>query len=219
MHGAFALNNAYFPIPYEDRALGVRLQFANSLLGFASQITSANQTMQGQFVKGNKTAGEFNTTMAMAGDRLTQSAIFLDDQLFAPLRTILLSDTLQYQTNVRVFDKETGQFIDVDMTTLRDTPLDFDIAAGLIPAEEMASTEFFQVLLQTIMSVPDLNTEFKVTDAICYLAEMRGVKYLRRFQRSQQEMQQMAQEQMQQALAMEQGKAQIAAQTNQGNQQ
>lgn len=223
MHGAFALNNAYFPIPYEDRALGVRLQFANSLLGFASQITSANQTMQGQFVKGNKTAGEFNTTMAMAGDRLTQSAIFLDDQLFAPLRTILLSDTLQYQSNVRVFDKETGQFIDVDMTTLRDTPLDFDIAAGLIPAEEMASTEFFQVLLQTIMSVPDLNTEFKVTDAICYLAEMRGVKYLRRFQRSQQEMQQMAQAQMQQALAMEQGKAQISAQadarTQQGNQQ
>ena len=194
--------------------MGVRLNFANSLLGFASQITSANQTMQGQFVRGNKTAGEFNTTMSMAGDRLTQSAIFIDDQFFAPLRTILLSDTLQYQSNVKVFDKESGQFIDVDMTTLRDTPLDFDIAAGLIPAEELASTEFFQVLLQTLMSSPDLNMEFRTTEALCYLAEMKGVKYLRRFQRSQQEIQQMQQAQLQQSLAMEQGKAQISAQAD-----
>lgn len=213
-HGSFALNQAYFAIPYEDRALGVRLNFANSLLGFASQITSANQTMQGQFVRGNKTAGEFNTTMSMAGDRLTQSAIFIDDQFFAPLRTILLSDTLQYQSNVKVFDKESGQFIEVDMTTLRDTPLDFDIAAGLIPAEELASTEFFQVLLQTLMSRPDLNMEFRTTEALCYLAEMKGVKYLRRFQRSQQEIQQMQQAQLQQSLAMEQGKAQISAQAD-----
>ncbi len=67
--------------------------------------------MQGQFVRGNKTAGEFNTTMAMAGDRLLSSAIFIDDQFFSPLRTILLSDTLQYQADIQVFDKEAGQFI------------------------------------------------------------------------------------------------------------
>lgn len=208
MHGSFNLNQAYFPIPYEDRAMGVRINFANALLGFSSQITSANQTMQGQFVKGNKTAGEFNTTMQMAGDRLTQSAIFLDDQFFGPLRVILLRDTLQYQSNVRVYDKEAAQFIDVDMNTLRDNELDFDIAAGLLPANEMASLDFFQVLIQSIMARQDLSAEFKTMEALCYMAETNGVKYLRRFLKSQQEIQ----AEQQQQIQMMQAQAQIEAQ-------
>lgn len=206
MHGSFQLNQAYFPIPYEDRAMGVRLNYANNLLGFSSQITSANQTMQGQFVKGNKSAGEFNTTMAMAGDRLVQSAIFLDDQFFAPLRTILLRDTLQYQASIQVYDKEAGQFIQVDMNQLRANELDFDIAAGLLPANELASVEFLQVLVQSIMARQDLSAEFKTMDAICYIGEMNGVKYLRRFLKSAEERQAEQQQQMammQQQLAMQ----------------
>ena len=202
MHGSFALSQAYYAIPYEDRALGVRIQQANTLLGFANQITSSNQVMQGQFVKGNKTAGEFNTTMAMAGDRLLQSAIFLDDQFFSPARTILLSDTLQYQANIKVFDKESGEFVDVDMNKLRDAPLDFDIAAGLIPAEELASAEFLQVMIQTFMSRPDLDADFKSMEALCYIAEVRGVKYLKRFMRSAEEKMQKQQEQIQMAQAV-----------------
>jgi hypothetical protein len=196
MHGSFALSNAYYAIPYEDRALGVRISQANNLLGFSSQIAATNPTMQGQFVKGNKTAGEFNTTMAMAGDRLLQSAIFLDDQFFAPLRTILMSDTLQYQNDVTVFDRETGQFLKVNMAELRDAPLDFDIAAGLLPANELVSTEFFQVLIQTFMSRQDLAMDFKAIDALCYLAETQGVKYLSRFLRTDQEKVQFIQRQL-----------------------
>ena len=207
MHGSFRPSDAYFPIPYEDRALGVRLNFANSLLGFSSQITSANQVMQGQFVRGNKTAGEFNTTMAMAGDRLLSSAIFIDDQFFSPLRTILLSDTLQYQADIQVFDKEAGQFIQINMNELREQPLDFDIAAGLLPTDELASLEFFQVIMQTMMSRPDLDAEFKSIEALCYLAEMKGVKYLKRFLRSAEERQAI----MQQQLAMQSAQQQVAA--------
>lgn len=204
MHGSFPLSQAYHAIPYEDRALGVRLQYANNLLGFSSQITSANQTMQGQHVKGNKTADEFNTTMAAAGDRLIQSAIFFDDQFFGPLRTILLRDTLQYQNNIRLYDKNSGQFIDIDMTTLRDNELDFDIAAGLLPADEMASLSFMQTLIQTIMTQPELTQEFKSMDAICYLAEMNGVKYLRRFLKTEEEKMQAMQQQLAQMQAMQQ---------------
>lgn len=215
MHGSFRLSDAYFPIPYEDRALGVRLNFANSLLGFASQITSANQTMQGQFVKGNKTASEFGTTMAMAGDRLVQSAIFLDDQFFAPLRTILMSDTLQYQNNIQVFNKESGDFIDVDMSELRNAPLDFEIAAGLVPAEEIESLDALQVLIQTIMSREDLSQEFKTVDAICYIADLMGVKYLKRFQKSSEQMQAEMQARVQQQLQMLQAQKQIESQAAQ----
>lgn len=203
MHGSFPLNQAYYAIPYEDRAMGVRLQYANNLLSFSSQITSANQTMQGQFVKGNKTAGEFNTTMSMAGDRLIQSAIFFDDQFFAPLRVILLRDTLQYQSNIRMYDKEQGAFIDIDMTQLRENELDFDIAAGLLPASDMASAEFMQMMMQTIMTRQDLDSEFKTMDAICYIAEVNGVKYLRRFLKSAAEKQQEQQQQMQQMAQMQ----------------
>lgn len=190
------IQSAYYPIPYEDRAMGVRLAQANQLLSLSSPIAGTNPAMEGQFIKGNKTAGEFNTIMASAGDRILLSAIFMDDQFFSPLRTILLSDTLQYQGSVRVFDKTAGDFIEIDMTQLREQPLDFEIAAGLIPAEDMASSEFLQVLIQTFMARPDLNMEFKPVDALCYLAEMKGVKYLSRFIRSDAEKQQMLQQQM-----------------------
>lgn len=216
MHGAFNLTNAYYAIPYEDRALGVRISQANSLLGFSSQIAATNPTMQGQFVRGNKTAGEFNTTMSMAGDRILQSAIFLDDQFFAPLRTILMSDTLQYQNNVVVFDRQTGEFIKIDMSTLREAPLDFDIADGLLPANDLATPEFFQVLIQTFMSRQDLALDFKAIDALCFLAESNGVKYLSRFIRTPEEKVQYMQQQLMLQAAAVQPLQQ--AQPQQGNQ-
>ena len=200
MSQAVPITSAYYSIPYEDRAMGVRISQANALLGFASPISGTNQAMEGQFIRGNKSAQEFNSIMASAGDRILQSAVFFDDQFMSPLRTILLSDTLQYQNDIKLFDKDSGQFVEVKMDQLREQPLDFEIAAGLLPASEMASLDFLQVLLQTFMSRPDLDRRFKSIDALCYIAETRGVKYLTRFLRSEAEIQQM----QQQALAMQQ---------------
>lgn len=208
MHGTASITQAYYSIPYEDRALGLRTQQANSLLGFASPISGTNSAMQGQFVRGNKSASEFNTIMSSAGDRLLQSAIFFDDQFFSPVRTILRSDTLQYQNNVKVFDRETGEFVEVDMNQLQANPLDFDIAAGLIPADQMASSEFLMTLLQTIGSREDLTQEFKTMDALCYIAETNGVKYLKRFLKTAEEKNQEMQTRLQQAQAMMQIQAQ-----------
>lgn len=206
------IQSAYYPIPYEDRAMGARIGQANQLLSFASPIAGTNPAMEGQFIKGNKTAGEFNTIMASAGDRVLTSAIFFDDQFFGPLRTILLADTLQYQSNISVYSKDQGDFIDVDMAQLREQPIDFEIAAGLIPADEMASLDFFQVIMQTLMSRPDLNMEFKSIEALCYLAETKGVKYLTRFMRSAEEKQQMMQQQM--AMVQAQAQAENAGQSD-----
>lgn len=209
------MQQAYYAIPYEDRALGVRISQANQLLSFASPIAGTNPAMEGQFIKGNKSAQEFNSIMASAGDRVLMAAIFFDDQFLGPLRTILLADTLQYQNNIRVYNRDAGEFIDIDMAQLRDQPIDFEIAAGLIPADQMASLDFLQVIMQTIMSMPELNQEFKSVEAICYLAETKGVKYLTRFMRSAQERQEMQQQQLQ----MMQAQAQIQEQArNQGGQ-
>lgn len=210
---------AYYAIPYEDRAMGVRISQANQLLSFASPIAGTNPAMEGQFIKGNKTAGEFNTIMASAGDRVLMAAIFFDDQFLGPLRTILLADTLQYQNNIRVYNRDAGDFVDIDMAQLRDQPIDFEIAAGLIPADQMASLDFLQVIMQTLMSRPDLNMEFKSIEALCYLAETKGVKYLTRFLRSQEEKQQMQQQQMAQMAQQMQMQEQIKNQGNQDSQQ
>lgn len=218
MSGSTTLQQAYYAIPYEDRALGVRIQQANNILGFASPISGTNSAMQGQFVRGNKSAQEFNSIMSSAGDRLLQSAIFFDDQFFSPLRTILLSDTLQYQNNIKVFDKDSGQFIEVDMTKLRDNPLDFDIAAGLIPADQLASADFLTQLLQVIGSRQDLAGEFKTMDALCYIAETQGVKYLKRFLKTDEEKQQEQQQQIEQAQRMLQLQQQAKNQESQNSQ-
>lgn len=190
------LRSAYYAIPYEDRGVGSRITQANALLGFASPISGTNQAMEGQFIRGNKSAQEFNTIMASAGDRILSSAVFIDDQFFSKIRTILLSDTLQYQNDISIYHKESGQFVDVDMSQLREAPLDFEIAANLVPPEELGSMEMFSSLLQVFMAREDLNMEFKVVDALCYLAETRGVKYLTRFIRSDEEKQALLQQQI-----------------------
>ena len=208
VRGSVKLSDAYFPIPFEDRAMGQRIQAANALIPFASEITSANTIMRGGFVKGNKTASEFNATMQGAGNRILQFAIFFDDQFFGPVRTILKSDTLQNQSQVSLFDPETGEFVEIDIAQLRENEVDFAIAAGLLPASQMVNTDFLQTFLQLTLSSPEFNQDYRAGDMAAYIASVQGVKYLKRFARTQEEKQQM----MQQQLQMQQAQAQIESQ-------
>jgi hypothetical protein len=181
------LSDVIQQLPYSDPTLGLRISQANQLLPVAGQITGANQAMNGQFVKGNKTESEYQNVVGNAVSKIQLNAVFLDDQFFSPLRKILKSDTLQYQSNITVYDKNSGQQVAIDPTELRNNELEFDIAAGLLPAEQLLSTEFFQVLLQSVASNPQLAMEFKTMEAICYMASIKGVRYFKRFIKTDEE--------------------------------
>lgn len=202
--GSIKPSDAYFPIPYRDNSIGSRIQIANSLVQFASEITSANTIMRGGFVPGNKTAQEFQATMQGAGNRILSFGIFFDDQFFGPVRTIVRSDVLQNQSDVKIYDKASGEFIDVRMQDLQDYQVDFDIAAGLLPAEALQSTDFLQTIFQVLMSNPEFNEEYRVIDMLSYISSIKGLRYLSRFARTDEEKKIRIQQQLQR-MAMQQG--------------
>jgi hypothetical protein len=197
-----SINDVIQQLPYSDPTLGARISQANQLLPLAGQITGANQAMNGQFVKGNKTTAEYQNVVGNAVSKIQLNAIFLDDQFFSPLRKILVSDTLQYQSNITIYDRHSGQQVAIDPVELRNNELEFDIAAGLLPADQLLSTEFFQVLLQSVASNPQLSLEFKTMEAICYMASLKGVRYFKRFLKTDQEKQAEQQQRMQEQQAM-----------------
>lgn len=202
--GSIKLSDVYFPIPYEDRSIGSRIQIANGLMGFAAEITSANQIMRGGFVKGNKTAQEFQATMQSAGNRILAFAIFFDDQFLGPVRTIARSDLLQNQSNISIYDKATGEFVPIDVSQLQESQVDFDIAAGLLPAEALNSVDFLQTIFQVVMSNPQFNMEYDVMSMLSYIASIKGLRYLNRFARTEEEKKKIQDMQLQQ-LAAQQG--------------
>jgi hypothetical protein len=188
-----ALNQAYYPIPYEDRGLGTRAGTAQQLTQFANAVSGQNQVQQGQFVKGNKTNDQFDQVMANSDARQIMMALLLEDQFFTPIKTLLKSDLLQYQQPVEVFDKASGQMVKVDPAVLRSSQADFVVTDGLVSVDKAMSTEVLITAMQTIASSPQLANEYKLAPLFSYLMKLRGVKGLDKFAKTDEEKQAEAQ--------------------------
>lgn len=204
-----ALNQAYYPIPYEDKGLGTRAGTAQQLTQFANAVSGQNQVQQGQFVKGNKTNDQFDQVMAGSDSRQIMMALLLEDQFFTPIKALLRSDLLQYQQPVEVFDKSNGQMVKVDPAILRSSQADFTVTDGLMGIDKVMSTEMLATAMQTIASAPQIAGEYKLAPLFNYLMKLRGVKGLDKFAKTDQEKQadQQAALQQQAALAASKGAA------------
>lgn len=190
------LSSAYYQIPYSDPGLGSRAGIAQQLTQFANAVSGQNQVQQGQFVKGNKTNDQFDQVMQNSDARQIMMALLIEDQFFTPIKTLLKSDLLQYQSPVEVFDKETGQTVKVDSAILRDKRADFTIADGLIGLDKLMSPELLASALQMVASSPQLAIEYKIGPLFSYLMKLKGVKHLEKFEKSAEERQaEMAQQQ------------------------
>lgn len=202
---------AYYPIPFEDRMAGARLQQAQLIGSFANQITGQNPVSTGQFVKGNKTNEQFQQSMGSSDARRYAMAISLHASFITTIQEVTKLNILQYQPPANLFSSSTGEVAKVDPQELRAAATEFKVADGLVPAERRASTEMLQVAAQTLASMPEGNMEYDVMGMLAYIFKLRGVKDLDKFKRTE--------EQQQQRLAQIQ--AQTAAQTppEQGEQQ
>jgi hypothetical protein len=197
-----SLAEAYYPIPYEDRALGSRIQQTSSLLSFGNDISGLNQVASGQFVKGNKTNDQFSESMAASGQRILALSLNLEDSFFLPLKEITRSNILQFQPPDKILSQIAKKEVTITPEDLKKLIPSFKVADGLIPADRIANSELIITAIQTISTSPELASQYNVADMTVHLLGVKGLRDLSKFKFTPE--QQKARQQQQAALATQQ---------------
>lgn len=203
------ISNAYMSIPFRDEQTPAFMNIANGLERFSYVVAGTNPMQQGQLVKGNKTKSEVDDVMEGTDLRERLVTISVRSKLMIPARTIVLTNTLQYQTSTTYMNSEEQKAVEIDPVKLRNATLLFQIGDGASPLDREMSTEEFAVALQTLQAVPAIGAEYRVGELFAHLMSLRGAD-LRPFRKTQVERmyeQQMAVWQQQAQLAIEKGAA------------
>jgi hypothetical protein len=203
------ISNAYMSIPFRDEQTPAFMNIANGLERFSYVVAGTNPMQQGQLVKGNKTKSEVDDVMEGTDLRERLVTISVRSKLMIPARTIVLTNTLQYQTSTTYMNSEEQKAVEIDPVKLRNATLLFQIGDGASPLDREMSTEEFAVALQTLQAVPAIGAEYRVGELFAHLMSLRGAD-LRPFRKTQVERmyeQQMAVWQQQAQMAIEKGAA------------
>lgn len=170
------LKTAVLPIPFDSSQLSVNLQAVNQFSSMANMASGLNPARQGQFIKGNKTRGEFDTIMANSNGRDELVAISIEDSFMAPIKKIIKANILQYQGSTSVYNREQQQAVTIDPVALRKANLLFKISDGKDPSSKLIDADALTVAFQTIQSVPAIGAGFNVVPMFSYLMKSAGAK-------------------------------------------
>lgn len=181
------ISDAYYPIPYEDRAMGSRIQQVAAMLPFGNEISGNNAVTQGQFVKGNKTNDQFAESMAASGQRFMALAMNLEDSFFSVIKMITSTNIMQFQPPDKALSQHFNQEITLNPTELQTLVPQFKIADGLLPADRIAQTELIGLAMQMIPQMPELALSYNVPNMFVHMLELKGLRNLKDYEYTQQQ--------------------------------
>lgn len=198
------LAKSVYAIPFRDDQFQVNMAEIQSYRSMANEISGLNPARQGQFVKGNKTLGEFDSVMGNANGRDQTLALTLEGNFFKPIKAIVRSNILQYQGGTTLFNRDSERTVIIDPVLLRKANLSFKISDGLEPSSKLINADTLGSAVQLFTQNQTLGAEYNVADMATYAFEMAGLK-LSQFKKAPQ---QVAYEQ---AMAQWQGAIQALA--------
>lgn len=177
----FEPGKAIFKIPYEDGAPTLGVQASQLISQMADEAAGQNKVSRGQFQKGNKTTGEFNTTVENSNARNQLEAVVIEHQFMVPAKEIIKSNTLQNQAVETIYNRDKNKVLEIDPTELRNAILDFDLTDGVLPSDKLMNPEVMQVFMQTAQALPTLTTEYDVLGMFLYWCKLKGAKWINDF--------------------------------------
>lgn len=177
------LQEAYYPIPFNDDQSPLMMQQIQSLSGLANTISGQNPVKQGQFVKGNKTQHEFDSVMSNANGRDQMVSMLLEAQLFTPVKEILKYNILQYQGTSSVYNRNKNKAVKIDPIALRNATLNFKISDGLTPTDKLINEDVLMVAMQQIGSSPQIGAGYNIAPLFSYIMKTQGA-HLKEFEKS-----------------------------------
>lgn len=185
-----AISEAIYESPYRDEGVSQVMAMAQQFVSMGEVALGQNRVQQGQFQKGNKTRKEFETVMGNASNRGRMRALNLEFSFFVPIKTIVLSNTLQFQPPTTLVNSESGNSVAIDPTVLRKANLSFKLADGYLPADKLISSDMLGLLFQSAQSMPTIPVEYDLMGALAYSMQLQGGGWLRQFKRSPEQQQQ-----------------------------
>lgn len=197
---------AYYQIPYNDPALGLRMNQAAQISTFGDKVGGQNPAFQGNFVKGNKTDNQFQETVQGTESRMLLMAIMLETGFFTPIKEMIKANILQYKANEVITDSSTGQPLKIDIATLRKGLIEFELGDGLAASAAKAMLPVLGNVLQATQANPALAQEYDVVSMFAYYAKLSGFRRIESFRFTQEQ------------KAMNQQQLQLAAQAAAGGQ-
>lgn len=180
------LAKSVYAIPFRDDQFQVNMAEIQSYRAMANEVSGLNPARQGQFVKGNKTLGEFDSVMGNANGRDQTLALTIEGNFFKPIKAIVRSNILQYQGGTSLFNKDSERMVVIDPVLLRKANLSFKISDGLEPNSKLINADTLGSAVQLFTQNQQLGATYNVADMATYAFEMAGLK-LSQFKKSPQQ--------------------------------
>jgi len=178
------ISEAIYQVPYRDDGVAEIFQTSQSVAQMGDIINGQNRVSQGQFQKGNKTRAEFDTTMGNANSRGRLRALNLEYTFFVPIKEIVKSNILQYQSPITLTNSDTKKQVEVDPEALRKANLSFALSDGYLPADKMVSGDQMAVVFQAASAIPAIAAEYDLMGMFAYSMKLKGARWLNDFKRT-----------------------------------
>lgn len=176
--------DSVYQFPFRDDQAGIALQEIQALVQFGNVLNGQNQVRQGQFIKGNKTNDQWESTMQNATSSDQMTALLYEAQVFTPLKEVLKINMLQYQTAGTIYSPSQGKDVQVDPLALRKAVLNFKVTDGLLPKEKVISSESRKIAMQVLGSSQLLAQGYNIAPLFSYILKTENVD-LSAFEKSQ----------------------------------
>jgi hypothetical protein len=180
------IGESVYQFPFRDDQAAISMQQIQMVIGLGNVLNGQNQARQGQFVKGNKTDSQWESTMSNATSKDQLTALLYEAQVFTPLKEVLKINTLQYQTSGTVYSPSAGQEVKIDPLQLRQATLNFKITDGLLPAEKVISSDALKAAMQVVGSSTALAQGYNIAPLFSYIMKTENVN-LAPFEKSPQQ--------------------------------
>lgn len=180
------ISKSVYAFPFRDDQFQINMAEIQTYLGMANQISGLNPARQGQFVKGNKTLGEFDAVMGNANGRDQTLALTLEGNFFKPIKAIVRSNILQYQGGTTIYNRTSETMVTIDPVLLRKSNLVMKVSDGLEPNSKLINADTLGSAVQLFTQNQQLGAEYNVADMAAYTFESAGLK-LSQFKKSPQQ--------------------------------
>ena len=180
------ISEAVYAFPYREDQNAMSMTQIRDLISMSNELAGQNAARQGQFVKGNKSPGEFDTIMGNATGRDQMAAILYEVQVLQPMKHMFKVNILQYQPTANLYSQAEEVAVKIDPVALRKATLEFKLTDGLVPAEKVMNAESLTVALQTMQAVPEIGAGYNITPMFSYMIKSTGGD-LRPFEKPQEQ--------------------------------
>lgn len=183
------VSDSFAVMPYRDEQTHSLLEGAQLVDSYANRINGQNPAQQGQFVKGNKTLHEYSDTQGHSNDRNQLMALETEWQVFTVVKEVVKLNTLQFQKDGTLFNRDKAQQVPIDTSTLRNAAIHFKVSDGELPTDKLMGADEYQTILQVMGSSPQIAAGYNASPLFSYMVKIQSGIDLSPFEKSQLQMQ------------------------------